>query len=70
MSAKKLTMPIPPMPEVRAAIMYMTSAKQALERECWNATQARDAIRSAEDFLAMARESLPPVAPVPHKVVR
>lgn len=46
----------PPMPKVRAAVVYLPDAIRALERglEAWNATQLRDAIRSAQHFLDAA----------------
>ncbi|MDK6078962.1 hypothetical protein [Massilia varians] len=51
---------IQPMPDVRRAVVYVPDAISALERakEAWNKTQLLDAIRSAEHFLAAAKDAL------------
>lgn len=46
----------PPMPNVAAALLHIDDAKAALSRTIWNKTQLEDAIRSAEFFIALAKE--------------
>ena len=51
---------IQPMPDVRRAALYVPDAISALERarQAWNKAQLLDAIRSAEHFLAAAKDAL------------
>jgi hypothetical protein len=48
------------MPNIRAALLYIEDATAAIERAgaAWNASQLRDAIGSAKDFIALAEKSL------------
>lgn len=50
----------PPMPQVRDAQFSMRDAKAAIDRalDAWNPTQMQDAIRSAEFFIAHAKQAL------------
>lgn len=50
--------PPPPVPEVREALLHIDDAKAALSRSIWNKAQLADAIRSAEFFIALAKEKL------------
>ena len=44
------------MPDVAAALLHIEDAKAALSRYIWNKAQLQDAIRSAEFFIALAKE--------------
>ena len=50
--------PPPPMPDVTAALVNIADAKAALSRTIWNKSQLQDAIRSAEFFIALAKEKV------------
>ncbi len=50
--------PPPPMPDVYNALQHLNDAKAALNRYCWNRAQVEDALRSAEHFITLAKESL------------
>lgn len=51
-----------PMPEVARALIYLPDAILALERagKAWNKTQLLDAIKSAETFIAAAKQAVTP----------
>ena len=50
--------PPPPMPDVQEALVHIADAKTALSRTIWHKSQLQDAIRSAEFFLALAKEKV------------
>ena len=52
--------PPPPMPSVRAALVNVSAARDALDRGCkaWRRLQVEDALTSAERFIAEARRCL------------
>lgn len=67
-----LSHPSPPqMPNVARAALYLPDAMRALERaqQAWNATQLRDALRSAEHFIATASKALDEGKPTAAKAV-
>lgn len=48
----------PPMPDIVDALACLKDAEEALSRYVWNKSQVKDAIKTAEFFIGLAKEKL------------